>query len=196
MDIPDPDTCTVQQLRDFLAPKGAELLIQSIRDRLFTQPNQKDNPTRDIPKEEQLSCAPKIRTEDSHINWKSWTTDEILRRQRVLGPLWNMASSRTKPAHMDEEIITLKRIIMQDIKVVPSPGVNLLQPGVPFLRKGDSDRKLLVRTCDENVLEIPQIKVEGRQFMEAALGADKANLFESKSQAAWLPVVRFRSALQ
>ncbi|KAI9794762.1 MAG: Methionyl-tRNA formyltransferase [Peltula sp. TS41687] len=190
LDIPSPDTCTVKQLRDFLAPIGAELLIQSIRQRLFLPSDDKDDKvSREIQNQEQLSWAPKIRTEDSHINWQTWTADEILRRQRVLGPLWNLASSRT------EGTLTLKRIIMQEIRVIRTPGFRQLPTGVPFLLKREK-RRLLVQTCDEKVLEIPLIKVEGRPFKDAAGAAEKDHLFEEKSLATRLPKIKFNGALQ
>lgn len=195
IDIPNPETCTVSELGDFLAPKGAELLIQGIRDRLFMLSDDKDDPAEDTHNQDQHTWAPKIRREDSHINWHSWTGEEILRRQRVLGPLWNMASVHGQHTCVDDAT-SLKRIIMQGISVESSPEVTLLQPGVPFLRKEDTERKLFVATCDKKVLQIPEIKVEGRQFMKAATAAEKDHFLETRLEAAELPVMRFCRALQ
>ena len=93
--IPDHDNIRVDGLRKLTGPIGAEMLVQSLRKGLFVSPVI-DHSSQAIQALEHQGRtarhARKLELEDKRIQWTSWTSDEILRRERTLGPLWNNVS--------------------------------------------------------------------------------------------------------
>ena len=85
--IPLHATSTPDELLQELGTLGAGLLSRGTEAGLFMQPRD-GVPTSDSSSEE-LDFAPKITLEDRHIDWATWTADEILLRDRVLGELWD-----------------------------------------------------------------------------------------------------------
>jgi methionyl-tRNA formyltransferase len=69
-----------------LGPLGADLLVNGIENALFMSA---DITTGKNYLHERVSYAPKITPEDRHVDWQTWTADEILLRDRVLGRLWD-----------------------------------------------------------------------------------------------------------
>ncbi len=124
-------------LTNFLAPKAARLLVQGILDEVYLQGlgngkstqddvDHDDDPTR-------YPWAPKLSPDDRRVDWNGWTALEIFRRQRVLGPLWNMAQTQTPTTDQDsgsESSPLIKRVIFEWMREVtpssersrPSPG--------------------------------------------------------------------------
>ncbi|KAI9729809.1 MAG: Methionyl-tRNA formyltransferase [Cirrosporium novae-zelandiae] len=192
-DIPNPHTCTVKQLLDYVSPKGAELLIHGLRERLFLPPvrdmgwytqssSQSQNPSDGVT----IRTAPKITKEDSHIDWTLWSAKEILRRNLVLGPLWSFAPLRENlPSHTAASL--KRRIIFEDISVVEreDEGLGLgnldVPVGVPYVfvdtRDGGS-QAVLVNTVDRRLVVVERIKVEGERATGARGASLKARLFK------------------
>lgn len=191
IEIPNPDTCTVQELLDVVAPKGAEMLVNSIRNRLFVPPL-KPAGWRAVAKNEgDLIHAAKITPADRHVDWRSWSYQTIRRRLRVLGPLWNTALTPGKPSEGDTGTFHIKRIILNDIEEVtdPVPGSEAfaLLPGVPFIRgpvpthlpKGD--KSLYVYSSDGKLLRLREVKVEGDQANNGFVAALKAKMLSPRA---------------
>ncbi|KAI9851473.1 MAG: Methionyl-tRNA formyltransferase [Thelocarpon superellum] len=167
-EIPSPDTCTVQELKDFVAPKGAAMLVRGICEKLFLPPVQdvswwKGDRSSDGAKS--FPRAPKVTPQDSQVAWSTWTAAEILRRQRVLGPLWTQVKER------DGETGT--RVIMHGLQEAPRLRAPTWKTGHFYLAKADTLPRLLLRTCDERVLSVDQITVEGRPRMDAVAAAHR-----------------------
>lgn len=96
--IPDGPQCTYKELLDFVIPKAAEILVQGIRKRLFiSDPNRPPSIPSAPESDRPLRHAPKITTRDRHIEWAKWTTEDLLRRDRVLGRLWSFCQAKGKP---------------------------------------------------------------------------------------------------
>ncbi|KAH0565311.1 hypothetical protein GP486_001293 [Trichoglossum hirsutum] len=170
-DIPEPKTCTVQKLQSLVAPKAAEMLVQGLRDRVFIPPLTDVgwwSNARLRGRNPELKYAPKITPMDRHADWFSFTANEILRRQRVLGPLWNMA---TGPDSRKRVIMTLSRHPVID-------NAPIRKVGLPFLwSSGSMERPfLLVRTKDLLLLRIAGMTVEGERNADAVEAATRANL--------------------
>ncbi|KAI9708041.1 MAG: Methionyl-tRNA formyltransferase [Bogoriella megaspora] len=87
--IPNPETCVPDDLLDLLAPIGGSMLVDSIAKGRFLTPHQSCKPFTGLPESAELHHARKIASQDRHIDWRTWTSDEILLRQRVLGNLWD-----------------------------------------------------------------------------------------------------------
>jgi hypothetical protein len=102
-EIPNASKCTYQELLDFITPKAAQMLVQGIRDRLFIPDSdqcvssQGTNLSSTAKPDHPLRHAPKITADDRQINWNTMTAEEILRRDRVLGRLWNVCHPVGKP---------------------------------------------------------------------------------------------------
>lgn len=164
---PFPESSTVPDLMKHVAPKGAELLVDSIKKGLFVP--EEGNPDI-IPNEQATKCrrrAPKITPEDRHIKWDTWSADEIIRRHRVIGPLWNTANT-----YSDGKVTEKRLIWVSGFSRSPTPlhrSLLLRGPGIPFVEQPlDSDMPgLAVTTCDGAVLRIEKAKVEGGKTQDA-----------------------------
>ena len=94
---------TTPELSSKMGPVGAAMLLKAIRNRSFVPPleikgwahqhlhHQKSNHDDNNGNKNELliRAAPKITAEDSHIDWSTWSAEEILRKQRIVGHLWN-----------------------------------------------------------------------------------------------------------
>ncbi|KAL8642631.1 MAG: hypothetical protein Q9228_000680 [Teloschistes exilis] len=155
------DAESVEQLRDLTAPLGAELLVSSLRNGLFVAPVQETGWYRGDQSLTRFKKASKIGPEDRHIDWASWSADEILRRQRVIGPLWNFAESLVQDKSGERR--GTRRLIWEHGFRLPQEEFHLFpaigQPIVVGLSK--TTKKVYVRTCDGQVLVPNHIKIEG-----------------------------------
>ena len=148
---------SVEDLRKLTAQEGAEMLRQCIQRRTFVPPLQdvgwyqgKESATQPRP-------APKITTEDRHIDWQTWSAAKILRRQQIIGPLWNTIDSPSQGQSRPKRIIWAN-----GFKRVPQDVPHSLRPGCPVIAGVPSDiQQVLVPTCDRQVLAIKEIKIEG-----------------------------------
>ncbi|KAJ5709964.1 methionyl-tRNA formyltransferase family protein [Penicillium malachiteum] len=185
-EIPSPNSCTVPELVNLVAPQGAQLLVDGIENGLFVPPV-KDAGWR-ADEDDDLIHAAKIKPEDRHLDWMAWNLLNIQRRFRVLGPLWNKALVPTTATDLPTEF-TYKRVILTDTEEVEPPkGSTSLSvvPGVPFAnavypvgpKKG---RALYVYTKDGKTLRINKMKVEGEQEAEGLRAAIKARMFGDQS---------------
>ncbi|KAJ5585213.1 uncharacterized protein N7459_005013, partial [Penicillium hispanicum] len=186
-DIPNPESCTVPELLNLVAPKGAQLLVDGIQEGLFVPPV-KDAGWRSEQDDETPIHATKIQPEDRHIDWNNWTSLDIGRRHRVLGPLWSNALVSTNPADGPPSF-SLKRVILTDTEEVEPPkGCDSFSvvPGLPFANASHpvgpkKGRELYVFTRDGKLLRINHMKVEGEKVAEGLRAAIKARMFGDRS---------------
>ncbi|WEW55440.1 Methionyl-tRNA formyltransferase [Emydomyces testavorans] len=181
-DTPESQTGCVQELLRVAAEKGAEMLVDGIRNRLFVPPLEPLSlpPVID---ETSLRHAAKITPEDRHVDWPSWTWDRISRYHRIIGPLWNYAATFDNSESTRSS--AQKRIIFTDMEIVQSEPilelVSLIEPGVPFAILGnpsleDQDRPIYVLTGDRKLVKINKTKVEGEKIKGAYVSALKAKM--------------------
>ncbi|KAK5114999.1 hypothetical protein LTR85_010037 [Meristemomyces frigidus] len=83
VDLP-PDS-QYQDLVGLLGPLGAKMLAKCIYHGNFVPPLQEAKGLRGL----KASYAPKLTPEDRHINWDTWTADDIITRDKVIGRLWD-----------------------------------------------------------------------------------------------------------
>ncbi|KAL9606071.1 MAG: hypothetical protein Q9179_000751 [Wetmoreana sp. 5 TL-2023] len=167
---------TVGQLRDVTAPLGARMLVQGIKNGLFIPPVQEVGWYTGDEGALKFTYASKIGPKDRHINWASWSASDILRRQRIIGPLWNYAESFAKEQHGSRKIV--KRVIWEhgfrllehECHLFPATG----HPVIVGLH--GITQKVYIRTCDGNVLVADMIKVEGGTTTEAFHAARRTGL--------------------
>ena len=91
--IPVPDDCTIDTLTELMAPLGAGMLVQAIRERAFVEPvkpvEHSEQQIQQMTDGNGLSLAPKITSEDGHIKWDSMSNKEVLLRDRITDRLWD-----------------------------------------------------------------------------------------------------------
>lgn len=201
-DVPYPDSCTVPELVDFVAPKGAQLLVEGIENSSFVPPL-KDAGWRAAEGTDDIIHAAKIKPEDRHLDWANWNSIDIQRRFRVIGPLWNKA---LVPTTTDEfpTTFTYKRVILTETEEVePLKGSESFSvvPGLPFANAAypvspKKSRALYVFTKDGKLLRINKMKVEGEQDAEGLRAAIKARMFGDRSfQSGGIDFTPFRNPL-
>jgi methionyl-tRNA formyltransferase len=190
--IPNPESCTLPELLGLLAPKGAEMLINGIRNRVFVPPLKEVKSQFNGSVARDLTHAAKITPEDRHIKWREWSWTDINRRQRVLSPLWSKAFiPAQKPSAEDPKNSQWKRIIFDKIEevsqdTVPESQWLSLLPGVPFIPSSPTqtkvhDKAMYVYTADGKLLRLKKLKVEGEKFNDALTAAQKAHMLSPKS---------------
>ncbi|KAL2013779.1 hypothetical protein VTN00DRAFT_1304 [Thermoascus crustaceus] len=185
-EIPNPDSCTVPELLELVAPKGAEILVNGIRNRIFIPPV-KDAGWRAAEGGDVIHAA-KIKPEDRHINWASWTWTDISRRNRVLGPLWSKAlvlndSPDGNHSFQQKRIIFTK---MEEVERLRGSDQLALIPGVPFTDatlpvQPQEGKDLYVFTRDSKLIRIYEMKVEGEQAANGLRAALKARMMSSRT---------------
>lgn len=118
LEIPNRDTCTPAQLLNFVAPLGGQMLVEALRNRVFVHPLKNVGWYGKNTPEPELKNAPKIQKEDSRINWDTWTADEILLRNRVLGDLWDDITWRKSISDesIDHTSLPSKRTIFHEFE--------------------------------------------------------------------------------
>ncbi|GKT60601.1 formyl transferase [Colletotrichum tofieldiae] len=111
--IPIPESCTTQRLHDIVTPLAAEILVEGLRKGLHVPPLKDVGWQPNEEERKQLSHAPKVVNHDRQVNWSKWTADDVVLRQRVLGPVWCSAYH-----HDSQKIMRLK---FGDAEVVERP---------------------------------------------------------------------------
>ncbi|KAI4103049.1 MAG: hypothetical protein LQ339_004413 [Xanthoria mediterranea] len=165
---------TVEELQALTAPLGAKMLLQSLEDGLFVPPIKEAGWYKSALTSRDFTHASKIGPKDRHLDWTKWSADDILRRQRVIGPLWN--TTETCSIGNDGKRKESKRIIWdhgfhllkEECHLFPATG----HPIIVGLRRATP--KVYIRTCDGNVLVADSVKVEG-EAATAAFQAAKRN---------------------
>lgn len=156
-----PEKSTPDDLLHILGPIGAELLCDTIDKGLFIEPIRDlgiDHPA------DSLSHAPKITPEDRHIDWKTWSADEIQLRDRVLGRLWD--TTTYSDCGLSESSTEPKRTTFQgpwSIAWRRSENVSI-PPGTPRLlgpEGGAAQNKLAIDTIDGETIVPSQATIEG-----------------------------------
>lgn len=124
-DLPNEATADCPSLVNYLAPRGADLLIEGLRQgALFP-------PVETVQSDIEPSHAPKFTSEDAHFDLKSMSADEILRRQKVLAPLWAKWRTRegTELKVQFRDLKEAARVCLQHPSMNLKPGEALPYPG-------------------------------------------------------------------
>ena len=149
------------------------MLLKCIKSRLYLVGNDIPEEVRDFKDAAAARAAPKITSNDRFIHWETWTAEEIMRRHRVIGPLWSSA-------RFNEDTKSERRIIWStgfaQTSDTPIIDVPVGQPVV--IGTESSAQNVYVRTCDNRMLAIREIKIEGggqAKPIQAAKRAGMAN---------------------
>ncbi len=162
---------TVPELLALMSSKGAAMLIQTISNRFYLQGAMSPNPTPVHPPTTLARAAPKITSHDKFIDWSTWTADVIIRRHVAIGPLWSFVKNEQ-----------IKKRLIWTTGFTVSDGVTTsadLPIGrlVVFGNKDCADEQAAyVRTCDNRVLRVARIKIEGGVENSPLRAARKADM--------------------
>lgn len=150
---------TVPELLACVAPRGAEMLIKGLQDLVYVPPRQERGWWQKEKSNQVLRSAPKITPDDRHLDWESWTTDRILRAQRVIGPLWNNIQYPIAEKLQKKRIIWAGGFSKFDGSFDIFP-----RTGCPLVTGLHSKSQLIkIRTCDGQVLLVGDVKIEGEK---------------------------------
>lgn len=159
---------TVPELLTLTSTKGAEMLVQAIIKRLYLQSTNSLGNVKDDRVTATARAAPKVTSQDKFIDWNTWTAEAIIRRHLVIGPLWSLVKNAE----------TVRRLVwttgFEEVTVNTDLPVGRL---VVFGNEDRIDEQVAyVRTCDDRVLKVNRIKIEGGVENPPLRGAKKAGM--------------------
>lgn len=154
--IPDADSCTPQRLIDQLGPIGGSMLVQVLKDGAFIPP------LKNVARRSESSPrhASKITKEDSHVDFRTWTADRIVRTLRVVGQLWDT----TIYSKITAEDGVPKRVVIHSVSIDNSPPDREHPLGSWWVIDQRQPLPAIgTVTCDGKVLYIESCTVEGHR---------------------------------
>ena len=160
--LPIPNECTTGKLIEVLGPLGAEMLRSSIEDGSFVPPiHNLDSELRSIT----ASHAPKIAPQDRKIDWSTWTADDLIVRDRVLGRLWDTTTYQ-RSVYGRDDTGSCKRVTFQgpwkNAPVPPRTLDNATDVGYPINGSFQTDRFEFL-TADGYVISPTAATIEGER---------------------------------
>ena len=176
---------TVPELLTLMSSKGADLLVQSINNRLYVQPANRSNIRQDDQTTATARAAPKIISKDKFIDWNTWTAEIIIRRHLAIGPLWSFVQNPQKV----RRLIWSAGFTMSD-EVVFDTDIPVGQLVVFGIEDRTDEQVAYVRTCDDRILRVDRIKIEGGVESPPLQAARKADMIDQNTHGQSAPVTR------
>ena len=160
--IPILEDSTPRDLIETLGPVGAELLCQGIDDGLFIDPVDARPDSQELG---DLDHAPKITPEDRHIDWETWTVEEILHRDRILGRLWDMETYGRCFDSNPKRVAFEGPWTKADAATASITAVGSAAPGRIVLLRSDGSRtpKLGLQTFDHQIVVPSAATIDGEK---------------------------------
>ena len=156
----------------YMAPYGADLLLETLRQGFHVQPAQdSSSPARLALGGQTPRHARKLDIEDRHVDWSKWPAEKILRYQKLLQTLWNNFDINGCPA----KLVWSKRF-----EIAKATKYDLaVAPGVPYT--SNNDRSWLINTVDSKALKVYECTVAGDKTRRVAHVAKKYNMIQENS---------------
>ncbi|KIV88679.1 hypothetical protein PV10_08340 [Exophiala mesophila] len=185
--VPRLDTVTPDDLIPILAPLGASMLVDAIKNQLYVPPY---SPVKSPLRKDEAKLAPKITTETCQVDFQTMTGEYLLRLTRGVGAtrqLWIQAQSIDGQQHtlklFDLRDATEHEIPLDIRKLVSSIPIglpysivhrnhNVLNCQNPLFVNVMSEKPTRIRT-----LCIPNLTVAGKSKAPAARAAAGSNFF-------------------
>ncbi len=165
--IPEPDEINVETLLPLLGKIGAQLLLKGLENCIFVSPSENAMAlTTNASNQKQERHAPKITPEDRHINWNAMKSEDILRRHRIIGPLWSNVPSR---CHQDTVRVKWSngwRLVEPDLL-----GQLKLKPGQAMLYQDKCLSSVVVGTAEGKLLQAERFVIPGKPELAAKQAA-------------------------
>ena len=174
---------TVPELSTLMSSKGAEMLVHSISNRLYLQSAESSDTSQNSSTAVTARSAPKITTKDKLIDWNTWTAEVIIRRHLAIGPLWSFLKSAQGVRRL---IWSTGFTTLEEVAINTDLPVGRL---VVFRKEGRTDEQVAyVRTCDDRVLKVDRIKIEGGVESLPLRAAKKADMIDHNTHDQNAPI--------
>lgn len=168
---------TVPELLTLMSPKGAEMLVHAINNRLYLLAAKVPSTPLDDRTIATARAAPRITSKDRFIDWDTWTAEVIIRRHLAIGPLWSFIKHLQNVRRL---IWSTGFTISKEVTISPDFPIGRL---VVFGDEGCTDNQVgYVRTCDDRVLRVDRIKVEGGVESSPLRAIKKADIINHTTQ--------------
>ncbi|KAF7563430.1 hypothetical protein G7046_g664 [Stylonectria norvegica] len=168
-----PSGSTVQELTTLLAPLGAQMLVQGLRDGVHVPPRRQAGWRKNELDGKVLVHAPKVSKADGQADWADWVADDFARRIQVLGSVWTHAVTKRGE---------VKRLIFQDAELISGENATAAGAVVSFIQKLETeeashkvpisyldDGSCLVQLKNTEWIRVMQVKEEGKPARDAAV---------------------------
>ena len=171
---------TVPELIKRTSAEGAAILLQCIKQGAFVPPLERKGHSPHSVDIRFIPDAPKIKPQDRHVDWSTWTASQILRTHKAIGPLWNTTRLR------DDEKITaqdqMKRVIWSSgFREADESFLSDVEPGLLYCKRDKiGTASTYVQTCDKKCLEVKEITIDGGQRSDPEGSAKHAGAFSGK----------------
>lgn len=132
-----PEDASVDSLIELLGSLGATMLQEGITKRLFLHPEQADSAS-DI-NEADLVHAPKITSEDAHVDWTTWPAGKVSRYGRLLD-LWDTTTYRACTGKPPLRVKFGGPWRVLDSSKISSADLAYSRPCSPFVCRVDGER--------------------------------------------------------
>ncbi|CAI4055108.1 methionyl-tRNA formyltransferase SKDI_02G0960 [Saccharomyces kudriavzevii IFO 1802] len=140
-------------LMDQLGAKGAQMLSQTLRERLYLPQNRVQTPTA-----YKASYARRITTEDKRIDWTRDSAAELLDKLETLGPL-HAFKEATTAAKKAAQKTAMKRVLFHECSVLENTGLHNDEPGA---FEYDKEHDCIVVCCrGSTLLRVARLQFEG-----------------------------------
>lgn len=168
---------TVPELLTLMSSKGAEMLVHAINNRLYLLSAKGPGTPQDGRTTATARAAPKITSKDKFIDWNTWTAEVITRRHLAIGPLWSFVKHGQNIRRL---IWSTGFTISKEVAINPDLPVGRL---VVFGNEDCTDNQVgYARTCDDRVLRVDRIKVEGGVESPPLRATKKADMIDHTTQ--------------
>lgn len=163
--LPNDGLCTIDELRHFVAPRAADLLLSSLRDGSFMSRGraQIHDGARD------LIHASKVTPSMAHVNWDSWSSEQILRTQRALGGVWSFFKSEPSDSPRriqwhDLHQVSLEREDFRNASCMTAQGRLFIARAkvTETTQSPVAKSRVVLRTCDGDYVSPFSITIEGK----------------------------------
>ena len=207
LEIPDPDTITSPELEAYLAPVGAKMLVDAIKNRLYIPPHKPVQSSQGTSTKD-LVHAPKIKKDFHAIDFTTMTATEILRRNRAIGKLHAFGISGNGLSEMRQILLdqSMRPVNDQDIPESVRNVTESIPDGIPFaivptnenIKQGSQPLIINVKDNDNGgrrQVLVPQILVASMAKNTAARAAASAIFFSVPERLGSYNLYRFSHPL-
>lgn len=201
--IPNHQDITAHELRHFLAPIGAEMLVNAIQNKLYLQT--RPEIVRSSKQDLQLSLAPKIIPSMKALDPFNDDLTMVLRKNRAMPKLWAEARFVTEKGEQTKRIIfgsNMRPVNTDDLqRQLTQSIVDDVSIGVPFAVVSteedihQSQLPIYLKLRNNSVLLIPDMLVAGDRESPASAAAARAKLFNEPSSHGSLKLYKFQQPL-
>ncbi|SMR60798.1 unnamed protein product [Zymoseptoria tritici ST99CH_1E4] len=161
-----PENAGVGDMIGILGPLGAEMLGNYVSSNAFAGGVRGHEDVMQDEENPKSSYAAKLTKQDQHVDWTTWTAEQVVRYDRVLGNLWDMSTYRSclpDKANVKGD----KRVTFQGPWSVFKPEKDVFvvydEEGVVLCQNSYKERHLALETADGLLVSPASATIEGEK---------------------------------